>query len=436
MSFEQASSYLDGLGTDAMRAAPPSLARIQALCDALDNPERSISSIHIAGTNGKTSTARLAASILAATGLSVGTYTSPHLQTVRERISLSGRPLSEEAFGEVFDHLRPYLEMVESGLGERLSYFEVLTAMFFLWAAESVDAAVVETGLGGRWDATNVMSSSVCVVTNVGLDHTDILGEDRESIAREKAGIVKPGSVLVTGERAPDVLAVLAKEAALNGAELSVMERDFGVTEDRVALGGRYLSGRVASQEYEGLFLPLHGVHQAHNAAVALEAVARFLPAAPERELVQQGLSAVEVPGRLEVVRAAGGPAAVVLDVAHNPDGAAALVAGLAEAFAFGRVGFVIGVLEDKDLDGILGELSRLPCSLVATQARTSRAVPADEVRAVAEGLGLECTVADDVAGAVDLAVGATSEIELVCVTGSHYVVGEARSHLLEGSAE
>ena len=434
MTFERAVSYLDSLGVDAMKSIGPSLHRIQAICAALDDPQRTLQAIHITGTNGKTSTARVATSLLVSAGLSVGTYTSPHLQTIRERICLNGVPISEDDFGEIFDHISPFVRSVEDDLGEALTYFEILTAMFFLWAAElPVEAAVVEVGLGGRWDATNVIAAPVAVVTNVGLDHTGLLGIERTQIAREKAGIITPEAVVVTAERAPDVLAVIAAEAETAGAELSVIERGFAVIDNRVALGGRYLSVRTNVRSYEDLFLPLHGAHQGVNAAVALEAATRFIPAKElDESIVEDAFASTFVPGRLETIRKErSDDPTVVLDVAHNPDGVSALVNSLAEAFAFVRVVFVVGILSDKDFRGMLSELARLDCTLVFTEAKSVRSVPVDELRVAAEELGLTCEVIDDVAKAVDAAIAAADSSELVCVTGSHYVVGEARTHLL-----
>jgi hypothetical protein len=227
---------------------------MEAMCEALDHPERAVPVIHVTGTNGKTSTARIATSVLTATGLSVGTYTSPHLSSVTERMTRAGDPISEESFGAVYGHLRPYLEFVEARLGERLTYFEVLTAMYFLWAAEApVDVSVVEVGLGGRWDATNVVNAPVSVVTNIALDHTSLLGAEPEDIAREKSGIAKPGAVLVTGERNPALLDVIAREAASAGASVSALDRDFTLSDNRVALGGRYVSLRTSARTYDGM---------------------------------------------------------------------------------------------------------------------------------------------------------------------------------------
>lgn len=432
--FESAESYLDSLGVDAMRSRGPSMHRIEAVCETLDHPERSIPSIHVAGTNGKSSTARIATSVLAATGLSVGTYTSPHLTSVRERISLSGDPISEDGFEGAFEHLWPYLQVVEKELEEKLSYFEVLTAMFFLWAVETpVDVMVVEVGLGGRWDATNVVPAHVGVLTNVGLDHTGLLGSERETIALEKSGIAKHDSILVTGERDPSVLEVIASEAAKVGATMSTIERDFAVTDDRVALGGRYLSVRTSARSYDGMFLALHGSHQATNAAIALEATARLFAARPlDQEVVQEGLGTIVAPGRFEVFGPAEGEGAtVVLDVAHNPDGVAALISGLTETLGFDHIKFVFGVLGDKDFKGMLSELARLPCSLYLAEPKSARAVPVAELRAAAQQLDLDCVVASDVGAALEAALHAAADGDLVCVTGSHYVVGEARDRLV-----
>ena len=434
MSFKEALAYLDALGVDAMKKLSPSIHRIEALCDLLNNPERVVPAIHITGTNGKSSTARIATGVLAASGLSVGTYTSPHLQSVRERITLNGGSISEGSFADLFDHIKPYVETIEAKLSERISYFELLTAMFFLWAAETpVDAVVVEVGLGGRWDATNVLPSSVPVVTNVALDHTAMLGKSPEEIATEKVGIVKPGSVLVTAERAPGVLAVMAEQAP----EMSVLDRDFGILENRIAFGGRYLSVRSSSRSYEGLFLPLHGSHQGVNAATAIEAVSRFLPAGSlGHEVVLEGLSTVTARGRLESTHVDGTTVPIILDVAHNPAGMSAMITSLVEAFAFERAVFVVGVLADKDHLGILSEIGRIGGTVIATEARSARSVPAEELADEARAVGMDAEVVSDVRKAYERAREIATEADLICVTGSHYVVGEARELLLPSDAE
>ncbi len=434
MSFGEAEAYLDGLGIDAMKNLKPSLDRIEALCEKLNHPERAVPAVHITGTNGKTTSARMITALLAATGLSVGTYTSPHLESVTERMALSGEALSEEVFGEVFENVLPYVQLVESRLGERLSYFEVLTGMFFFWAAEQpVDAIVVEVGMGGEWDATNVVDGVVSVITNVGLDHTGFLGTEKETIAREKAGIIKPDGALVTAERVPELRNLFQEVAVSRRSEVSLIDKHFAVDDNRVAFGGRYLTLTSSAGTYEELFLPLHGAHQGLNAAAALEAVTRFLPAQRlEQAVVEEGFGNVNAPGRLEALRLRGEMAPpVVLDVAHNPDGVSAMVSSLVEAFAFKKVRFVVGIAQDKDYGGMLAEIGRVPASVVATEPKHVRAVPAAQLKVVALELGLACEVIEDVPSAVDTAIAQAEPVELVCVTGSHYVVGEARSHLL-----
>ena len=431
MSYEEAVSYLDALGIDAMKDVTPTLDRIQAMCDAMNNPEKSVPVIHVTGTNGKSSVVRIATSLLGALGLSVGTYTSPHLQDVRERIALNGEPISKEDFGDLFAQVRPYLDVVEERLGEKLTYFELLTAMFYLWAADQpVDAAVVEVGLGGRWDATNVTTAPVAVITNIGLDHTEFMGNDRRDIAAEKAGIIKSDAVVVTGERDPEILSIFADAADADHAELLVADRQFGVIENKVALGGRYLTMRTNVREYDGLFLPLHGSHQGVNASVALQAVTSFLPAVEiSEEVVNEGFASVKIPGRLETIPGEG-KSPIVLDVAHNPDGTSALVSGLVETFAFDRVVFVLGVLRGKDHEGILRELARVPCTLVLTEPPSGRALKVEELSKAAEELELEFAVAGSVPDAIATALEVAGPSDLVCITGSHYVIGEARSHL------
>ena len=438
MTFEVASDYLESLGVDAMKKMAPSLHRIEALCEALNHPERVVPVIHVTGTNGKTSTARIVSSLLVATGLNVGTYTSPHLQTIRERLALNGAPISEDDFAAVWDHLWPYVGVVEERLGEKLTYFELLTAMYFLWGAEApVDASVVEVGLGGTWDATNVVTAPVAVITNIGLDHTELLGTDTLTIAEEKVGIIDHEAAVVTGERSPRVLDVIRERTASTGAHLSVMDQSFGVIDNRVALGGRYLSMKSSVAEYEGLFLPLHGAHQGLNAAVALEAVTAFLPARQlDHDVVAEGFGRVEVPGRLETIKPAVAAAApTVIDVAHNAEGMSALVSSLLETFPFEKAFFVVGILKDKDHAGMLLEMSRVPCELFVTQPRSGRALPMSELEAAASSLGLPASAVPDVSSAVKRALDAASSSDLVCITGSHYVVGEARTYLL-GNAQ
>lgn len=433
MGYAEAEAYLYDLGIDAMKDAKPSLHRIEALCEVLDHPERTAPSLHVTGTNGKTSTARVASALLSATGLSVGTYTSPHLESVSERIARDGQAVTREAFGEVFDHLIPFVRLVEERLDERLTFFELLTGMFFLWAAEaSVDAMVVEVGLGGRWDATNVVHAPVAVVTNIGFDHTGLLGTEKTSIANEKAGIVKREASLVSAERDPAVISFIESQIAGLDATSSFIDREWHLLENKVAVGGRYLSIKSSATAYEGLFVPLHGAHQGTNAATAVEAVTRFLPAqALEEDVINEGLGNAVAPGRIETLRYSGRPT-VVLDVAHNPEGVSALVTALAEAFAFERVHFVFGVLADKDYNGMLTELTRVPSAIYATTPRGVRAVPAGELAEAAVERALDAVAVEDPFAATQRAIATAGSEDLVCVTGSHYVVGEVRSRLLD----
>jgi dihydrofolate synthase / folylpolyglutamate synthase len=434
MSFEEASAHLDALGIDAMKSLTPTLERIEALCEAMDHPERRAAAIHVTGTNGKSSVARMATALLDEAGLNVGTFTSPHLESVTERISLGGAPITEAEFGEVFATVKPYIDVVEKRLDERLSYFETLVGMFFLWCADApVDAMVVEVGLGGRWDATNVISAPVAVITGIGLDHTAMLGEAKEQIAAEKAGIIKPNSVLVTGERFPDILEILTDEAhSVRASDIAVIDREFEVLDDRIALGGRYVDLRSSASDYRELYLPVHGRHQVINAAIALEAVTRFIPGQPlERDLVLEGFSKLTIPGRLEIIRPATEDApAVVLDVAHNAEGMSALVDSLLETFAFEQATIVLGILADKDHVGMLSELGRVPARIIATKPRNVRAVEPEQLRDQALAMGLSAEVVSDVSVAVDVALRETSQSDLVVVSGSHYVVGEARPYL------
>lgn len=437
MSYQDALAHLDALGVDAMKRLSPSTHRIEALLDLLNHPERQVPAIHITGTNGKTSTARIATALLTSAGLSVGTYTSPHLVSVRERIALAGEPIGASAFGDIFDHVKPYVDVVEKEIDERISYFELLTAMFFLWAAETpVDALVVEVGLGGRWDATNVLQSSVPVITQVALDHTSHLGPDRVTIAKEKAGIVKAGGVVVTGERSPEVLAVIEAAATAARGGIARIGKEFDLLENRVAFGGRYLALDAGAGTYEDLFLPLHGAHQGINAALALEAVTRFIPAQPlEHVVVAEGLAATTAPGRMETVRTDDTTVPIVLDVAHNPDGMSAMVSSLVEAFAFDRVVFVVGILADKDHQGMLAEIARVPCVLMLTTPKSVRSTPLKDLLIAADEHGLSSKPVEDVADAVKHAMATAQERDLICITGSHYVVGEARALLLPSAA-
>ncbi len=416
----------------------PSLERIRSLLHLLGDPQRSFPAVHVTGTNGKTSTARMADAVLRQLGLRVGRFTSPHLEHITERITLDGAPIAPERFAATYDEIAPYVEMVDARNDVRLSFFEVLVAMAYAAFADApVDAAVVEVGMGGSWDATNVLDGQVAVVTPVAVDHVQFLGSDPATIAREKAGIIKPGAVAVLAQQPLDVAEVLLARAGEAGATVAREGLEFGVLSRSVAVGGQLLTLQGLRGVYDELFLPLHGAHQAHNAACAVAAVEAFL--APERgeldvEALRAALAGVTSPGRLEVVRRS---PTVVLDAAHNPAGAAASAAAVQDAFTFTHLVGVVATSADKDVRGILEAFEPLFAEVVVTEAATPRAMQVDELAAVAvEVFGADrVEVSPRLDDAVETAVElAEREGDLggagVLVTGSVITVGQARALL------
>ncbi|MEV5201036.1 folylpolyglutamate synthase/dihydrofolate synthase family protein [Streptomyces sp. NPDC053720] len=419
----------------------PSVARIAALMDVLGEPQRAYPSIHITGTNGKTSTARMIEALLGAFDLRTGRYTSPHVQSITERISLDGSPIDPERFIEAYQDVKPYVEMVDAQQPYRLSFFEVLTGMAYAAFADApVDVAVVEVGMGGSWDATNVIDSSVAVVTPISLDHTDRLGSTPAEIAGEKSGIIKQGATVILAQQPVDAAQVMLKKAVEVDATVAREGMEFGVVSREVAVGGQLLTLRGlggAATEYTEIFLPLYGAHQAHNAAVALSAVEAFFgigaeqPGSLDVDTVRRAFASVISPGRLEVVRSS---PTVVLDAAHNPAGARATADGLSEAFGFSRLIGVVGASGDKDVKGLLEAFEPIFAEVVVTQNSSGRAMDADELAAVAvevfgeDRVQVEPRLDDALEAAITLA---EEEDEYagagVLVTGSVITVGEAR---------
>lgn len=369
----------------------PSLERIEALVQMLGDPHRGFPVIHLAGTNGKTSTARMIDSVLRSFGLRTGLFTSPHLRHLTERIQLSGEPISPEAFVQAFDDVAPYLALVDhrfrqSGtLGERLSMFEVLTAMAFSAFAEApVDVAVIECGMGGTWDATNVVHPAVTVVTPIGVDHVDYLGETISSIAGEKAGILKAEVPAVFAHQVHPAAAVLMETCVQLGVRPVREGLEFGVAERVLAVGGQQIWIDGLGGRYDEIFLPLHGAHQASNAAVALAAVETFLGggrALLNPENVRSGFAATKSPGRIEPLRS--GPT-VIVDAAHNPHGAQALAAAVGESFDFIRVVGVVSVMEGKDARGIIEAVEPVFDELIVTENSSPRSMLATDLGEIA----------------------------------------------------
>jgi dihydrofolate synthase/folylpolyglutamate synthase len=410
----------------AGRHALPTLERIAALVQALGDPQHTYPVVHITGTNGKGSTARMCSALLASTGLNPGTYTSPHLETINERMAVGGSPITD---AELSKELASMAEL-EVFVGVRATWFEIVTATAFAWfAEEAADSAVVEVGLGGRYDATNVADATVAVVTNVELDHVDILGSSREQIASEKAGIIKGGSSVVLGEEDPVIQRIFEEEAATAGAAaLWRRGEDFGAEHSRLAVGGRVMDLYTPLARYEEVFLPLYGAHQVDNAACAL-ATAQSLVGEPlGHDVVVDAFAAVTVPGRLEVL---GRRPLVVLDGAHNVAGALAIGAALAEDFLGRRVVLVMGCLRGRDPAELLRSLGPEQMSIVLACAPPSpRAQDGAAVVAAAVELGLLAEDCGGVAEALERALQLADEDDLVLVTGSLYVVGAARSLL------
>ncbi|MET0136119.1 MAG: folylpolyglutamate synthase/dihydrofolate synthase family protein [Kibdelosporangium sp.] len=419
----------------------PSLDRIAMLLDVLGNPHHSYPVIQVTGTNGKSSTTRMIDALLTRIGLRVGRFTSPHLQLVTERIALDGEPVSPGQYVATYREIEPYLAMVDDAGEIRMTKFEVLTGMAYAAFAEApVDAAVVEVGLGGGWDATNVVDATVAVIGPVDIDHTDYLGPDITGIAREKAGIIKPGSIALLGEQRPEVMQVLLERVAEVDAVVARQGQEFQVLDRDVAVGGQVLRLQGLGGVYDEIFLPLHGAHQADNAMRALAAVEAFFGAGADRQLdveaVRDGFASVVVPGRLERMRSA---PSVFIDAAHNPHGATALARALDEEFAFRRLITVVGTMADKDAKGILEALEPVSTDIILTRSTSPRAMDVDELASVARDIfGDERIVVEprlDVA--IETAVQLVEEVGDpneplagggIIVTGSVVTAGEART--------
>jgi len=400
-----------------------SLDRMRSLVGVLGDPQTAYPVIHLTGTNGKGSTARMLEAILRGHGLSVGLYTSPHLVALNERIVWDGRPIPDEDLAEVLGELASIESLVE---GEP-TWFELVTAAAFAWfAQQAVDVAVVEVGLLGRYDATNVADGVVAVVTNVGRDHTDGAEGWRAAIAGEKAGIVKPGSTLVLGETDPELRPLFESEGP---ERIWLRERDFATENGRVAVGGRVLDVRTPGGRLDEVYLPVHGAHQGENLALAITAAEAFFDRPLDGEVVGEALADLKIPGRFEIM---GREPLVVLDGAHNPDGMTALTSTLHDDFAdVPTTVVVLGLLTGRDPDAMVEALELTAYDVVlCTTPPTPRALPAVEVAEAVARAGLEVEVVPDVVEALARARAIATADDRIVVTGSLYVVGAARAAL------
>jgi folylpolyglutamate synthase/dihydropteroate synthase len=445
----------------------PTLERIAALASVLGDPQHAFQVIHVTGTNGKTSTTRMIETLLRERGLRTGRFTSPHLVSMRERICVDGVPLPAERFIELYEEISPYVAMVDGQQPVPLSFFEILTGMMFAAFADApVDVAVIEVGLGGRWDATNVADGAVAVITPIALDHMRWLGDTIEEIATEKAGIIKPGAVAVLGQQPLAAAEVLMERAVSVGAAVAREGVEFGVLARELAVGGQQLVLKGIHGAYADVYLPLFGAHQASNAVCALAAVEAFagvgetVPVGDGRstltlgpglstatldpDLVRSAFAKASSPGRLDILRRS---PTVIADAAHNPAGMAVTVAALTESFTFDRLIGVVAVAEDKDVSGLLEELEPVLSEIVVTTNSSPRSMPATELAELAREIFDEdrVLVAERLDDAIEMAVALADEGEAdgqsglggtaVLVTGSVVTAGDAQLLLAPNAA-
>lgn len=439
--FEVAQVYARILQRRPEHNISPTKARIERALDYLSDPQLSYPSLHIAGTNGKTSTARIADSLLSAQGMRVGRFTSPHLVSVRERISIDGEPISPQAFLQANQDVEPIIALADKkgeAAGEgHLSFFEYLTALAFqAFAAAPIDMGVIEVGMGGRWDSTNVLDSPVQVICPISFDHEKWLGDTLSKIAGEKAGIIRRGATVICGPQEAEALEVIRQACREKDATLRLFGEDFTVSDQKMAVGGQMFTLTTPAASYQDLYLPLFGRHQAVNAALAIAAVEALGAGKPlSEEVLAAGLDAARSPGRLEVL---GGSPTIIVDAAHNPAGAAALRAGIEDAFGFQKVVGVFSAMGDKNVEGILAEMEPLLDAVVTLPMDGERAMePVELAKVAGEVFGTEQTfAAPNLLDAVDQAVSLTEEGELpadavgIVIFGSVVLAGQARQLL------
>ncbi|MGB3858373.1 MAG: folylpolyglutamate synthase/dihydrofolate synthase family protein [Ornithinimicrobium sp.] len=427
---------------EIMQRAPeseiePTLDRVAEVMDLMGSPQRSFPVVHLTGTNGKTSTTRMVERLLREMGLNTGRFTSPHLHDLRERISIAGEPISEQRFLDAYDDVLPFVHMVDAESvkagGPVMTYFEVLVAVAYAAFADApVDVAVIEVGLGGVWDATNVADGQVSVITPVAIDHTRLLGDTLEAIATEKAGIIKPGAIAIVGEQQPEVMSILMDRCEQVGATVQTQGIAFGVTEREVAVGGQQVSIQGLASDYRELYLPLHGAYQAQNASLAVAAVEAFVGGGEQRltdEVIRGAFADMSSPGRLEIVRRS---PTVIVDAAHNPAGMAALVEAMQDSFTVHRLVGVLAILEEKDAESMVALLEPILDHLVVTRTTSPRAIRPNRLGEIAAGyFGADrVSVVGDLPDALDVAAGMADEGGMsgaVLATGSVVTAAEVR---------
>lgn len=411
----------------------PRLERTRRVLELLDDPQRTFRVVHVTGTNGKTSTSRMIESIVRAHGLRTGLFTSPQLRSFTERMLVDGEPIDGALVADIWEEIEPIVDLVDAeltGAGEApLTFFELLTVLAFAAFADApVDVAIIEVGMGGSWDSTNTADGDVAVFGPIDIDHTDRLGQTVAEIAAVKAGIIKQDAAVVSARQDSAADAVLRTAATRNGASIAFEGQGFALLSQRLAVGGQQISVQGLAATYDDLYLPMYGTHQGFNAALAIAAVesligAGTLPIAPD--VLAEGLAQSTSPGRLQLVGAA---PTVLVDAAHNPHGARALVTALQESFDFDEWGIVLGILSEKDAAGIVGALAPVATHVFATAVSSDRTTDADAIADVAEDAGLNVTVHHDLADAADAARAwaASSDRRAVVIAGSVVLAGEA----------
>jgi dihydrofolate synthase/folylpolyglutamate synthase len=420
----------------------PSIERIAALVDILGSPQLTYPTIHVGGTNGKTTTSRMIDSLLFAHGLRTGRFTSPHLETYLERIAINGQSIDPKELIFSYNDIAAYLDLMDEKFEHPISFFEAITALAFVAFAEHpIDVGVIEVGMGGQWDATNVVEADVSVIMPIGFDHMEYLGNTLHEIASTKAGIIKENGFIVLAQQEPEAAKELIRKAAEVGADVVREGIEFSITSRAVAVGGQLLTIQGVNETYDEIFLPLHGRHQASNAAAALVAVEAFFGDQPlDIDAVRSGFAAVASPGRCEVVHR---DPTIILDAAHNPHGAKALAETLKAEFNFDEIIAVVGILGDKDAAGIFQELESIVDHVIVTQSSSDRAMASPEVEKIASSvLGADRVFEiSDLSQALDKAIKdsirpLSEETVGIIVTGSVVTVGQARSYLRKKFAQ